>query len=62
MFKALDSVDNDNSKGEYYLTDVVRIMIRQGNPVCAVNTPESRRVLGVNTVQELESAAAVVKG
>jgi len=62
MFKALDLVNNDNAKGEYYLTDVVRIMISQGNPVCAVHTPESIRVLGVNTQQELEHAAAVVKG
>ena len=28
LFKALDKIDNNNSKNEYYLTDIVKSMLK----------------------------------
>ncbi|MFH1709412.1 MAG: NTP transferase domain-containing protein [Planctomycetota bacterium] len=60
LFDALDRVGNDNAKGEYYLTDVIRVMIGDGRAVLTVPAPDPRRVLGVNTEAELRAAEAVL--
>jgi bifunctional UDP-N-acetylglucosamine pyrophosphorylase / glucosamine-1-phosphate N-acetyltransferase len=48
----LDAVGNANSKGEYYLTDIVGIAAARGDTVVAIEIPEEL-VLGVNTRAEL---------
>lgn len=44
----LDAVDDNNAKGEYYLTDVVEIANSKGLSVKALEAPESE-LIGVNT-------------
>jgi UDP-N-acetylglucosamine diphosphorylase/glucosamine-1-phosphate N-acetyltransferase len=63
LFDALRSVGADNSKGEYYLTDVIGILRGQGKTVQAVNLAEFREVQGINTQAELANAeeAAVAR-
>ncbi|NHN88230.1 bifunctional UDP-N-acetylglucosamine diphosphorylase/glucosamine-1-phosphate N-acetyltransferase GlmU [Acetobacter conturbans] len=56
----LHKVGNANSKGEYYLTDVVGIVREQGGIVRAVEAPESE-LLGVNSRVELAEAEATVQ-
>jgi bifunctional UDP-N-acetylglucosamine pyrophosphorylase / glucosamine-1-phosphate N-acetyltransferase len=55
----LGSLRNDNAQGEYYLTDVVTLAVRDGFKVEAVVAPTVAEVLGVNDrlqLAELEAA------
>ena len=54
----LDSVSNDNAKGEYYLTDVVEIANQKGYPVEAIEAEETE-VMGVNTREGLAEVEAI---
>lgn len=54
----LRKITNDNSKGEYYLTDVVEIANAQGKSVIAIEiSPDN--VIGINTRVELAEAEAI---
>ena len=57
----LRAVRNDNSKGEFYLTDVVAIARAEGVRVVAVEAPEAE-LRGVNSRAELAAAEATVQG
>lgn len=48
-------------KGEYYLTDLVAIAVRQGYPVKAVTTTDLIETLGINTEAHLAEAEAALK-
>jgi bifunctional UDP-N-acetylglucosamine pyrophosphorylase/glucosamine-1-phosphate N-acetyltransferase len=55
----LSALKNDNSQGEYYLTDVILMAAKQGHRVAAVVAPTETEVLGVNDkvqLAELEGA------
>lgn len=56
LFEALDGVSNANAQGEYYLTDVVGILLSRGQRVEAVITPHSNEVHGVNSPDDLAAA------
>jgi bifunctional UDP-N-acetylglucosamine pyrophosphorylase/glucosamine-1-phosphate N-acetyltransferase len=47
----------DNAQGEYYLTDVVERLIREGRTVAGVLHADAAEVLGVNTRRELAEAS-----
>ncbi|HKA20594.1 MAG TPA: bifunctional UDP-N-acetylglucosamine diphosphorylase/glucosamine-1-phosphate N-acetyltransferase GlmU [Blastocatellia bacterium] len=53
LLDALESLTTDNAQGEYYLTDVPRIMQQQGKKVGLLYHPDFEEVLGVNTRVEL---------
>jgi UDP-N-acetylglucosamine diphosphorylase/glucosamine-1-phosphate N-acetyltransferase len=61
LFTTLRDVRADNSKGEYYLTDVVGLLRRQGLPVQAVDFADFNEVQGINTVAELASAQRILQ-
>jgi len=46
-------LDNDNAQGEYYLTDVVTLAVRDGVAVEAFTVAEPEQVLGVNDRRQL---------
>jgi len=48
MFWALDRVDNNNLKGEYYLTDIVEILRNDGKKAKAI-IADTDEVMGVNS-------------
>lgn len=48
LFEALSQVKNDNSQQEYYLTDVIGILVNQNDIVEAYCTPDAIETLGVN--------------
>ena len=56
LFHCLKKVRNDNAQGEYYLTDVVGMLVRMGRPVELVVTDDPVAVMGINTPQELAEA------
>ena len=51
---ALDKVDRNNAQGEYYLTDIVQILLREGKATGAVTLDDYREALGVNSVDQLQ--------
>lgn len=58
---ALPRVGNANAQGEYYLTDVPSILLRDGRAVAAVVCDDAEEVLGVNSLVELAQAAVVMR-
>jgi bifunctional UDP-N-acetylglucosamine pyrophosphorylase/glucosamine-1-phosphate N-acetyltransferase len=56
----LDSLDSDNAKREFYLTDIVAIARRKGLACRAVELP-TEELLGVNTRAELAEAEALMQ-
>ena len=58
LFGLLAEVRNDNAKGEYYLTDVVELARKRGEPTRAVFAGEDA-VMGVNAQAELAVAEAL---
>jgi len=53
MWKYLDQVDNNNPKGEYYLTGIIDVMVRDGLKQHVVHTGRLEETWGVNTLEEL---------
>ncbi|MEX0899171.1 MAG: bifunctional UDP-N-acetylglucosamine diphosphorylase/glucosamine-1-phosphate N-acetyltransferase GlmU [Gammaproteobacteria bacterium] len=49
----LDRLDNDNTQGEYYLTDVIAMAVADGVPVSAVKAADAAEVAGVNDRRQL---------
>lgn len=48
-------------KGEYYLTDIVEIAVRQGLKVQAYQTPDISEAVGINTRVHLAEAEAILR-
>jgi bifunctional UDP-N-acetylglucosamine pyrophosphorylase/glucosamine-1-phosphate N-acetyltransferase len=57
LFELLDSIGNDNAKGEYYLTDIVEAAHHTGS-TCRVVEAAEEEALGVNSRAELSVAEA----
>lgn len=60
MFDAISKVTNENAKGEYYLTDIVEIMNKDGKRAEVVTADEGE-VLGVNDRRDLAQAEAALQ-
>jgi bifunctional UDP-N-acetylglucosamine pyrophosphorylase/glucosamine-1-phosphate N-acetyltransferase len=56
----LQSVRNENSKGEYYLTDLVELARAAGRNVASVEAP-AEELRGINSREELSEAEASVQ-
>ena len=56
LFGLLDRVGNDNSQGEYYLTDIVNIANEDGAVCAVVVTDDETEVAGINARAELAEA------
>ncbi len=61
LFDALARLRNDNSQGEYYLTDIVAIAVGDGRPVGRVVCADPREVIGINSRIELARAEAILQ-
>ncbi len=56
LFDALKMLSNNNSQGEYYLTDIIGILSSRGLKVQAVIGPEYIELQGINSPDDLERA------
>ena len=56
LFRCLKQVKPANAQGEYYLTDVVAMLVNEGRPVELVVTDDVASVLGINTPADLAQA------
>jgi len=55
MFDLLNSLDDNNAAGEFYLTDIVAIANAKGRD-CAVSVASETEVMGINSRSELAEA------
>jgi bifunctional UDP-N-acetylglucosamine pyrophosphorylase/glucosamine-1-phosphate N-acetyltransferase len=53
LLKYLDKLTNNNSHGEFYLTDMAAHLHAAGEKVSALKAAEAVEVLGANTIEEL---------
>jgi bifunctional UDP-N-acetylglucosamine pyrophosphorylase/glucosamine-1-phosphate N-acetyltransferase len=61
LFQALKEVSNDNAQGEYYLPDVISILVAKGEIVSAFQTDDMDETLGVNDRIALSQAEKIMR-
>ena len=62
LFDALRRVTNQNASGEYYITDVFELLLRDGHRVSVVDAVPPEDVLSVNTPAQLAEVSAILAG
>ncbi len=61
LVEALGELGNNNSQGEYYLTDTLEILIGKGLKVGAVKVDDSNEILGINDRVQLSMAGELLR-
>lgn len=61
LWRALEQLSTNNAQGEYYLTDVIEIMVAAGEIVAAYMTDDAEQTLGVNSRVQLAEAESVLR-
>jgi len=61
LLNHLNELSNANHQGEYYLTDLARILSGAGERVVAVEALDAGEVLGANTIPELVALDAALR-
>jgi bifunctional UDP-N-acetylglucosamine pyrophosphorylase/glucosamine-1-phosphate N-acetyltransferase len=61
LFAYIKGIGNDNSQGEYYLTDLLSIAVRKGLTCLALPVADADEIMGVNDRVQLASAARVLR-
>lgn len=61
LWDMLHNVTNDNAQGEYYLTDIIGMLVSAGKVVSAFAAPSYAETLGVNSRQQMAEAERVLR-
>jgi bifunctional UDP-N-acetylglucosamine pyrophosphorylase/glucosamine-1-phosphate N-acetyltransferase len=61
LFANLDKLLNKNASGEYYLTDVAELLVKEGKRVVATVAKCVDEVLGANTIAEMMHLDAAIR-
>lgn len=61
LLNAIDKIKPNNAQGEYYLTDVIKIMNDEGLKTGAVIVEDNTEILGVNDRSQLELLTRVLR-
>lgn len=59
--EALRELENDNSQGEYYLTDTIEILLKKGMKVGAIKAEEPGEIAGINDRVQLYEASSLLR-
>ena len=59
--EALSRITPANAQGEYYLTDVIALLVQAGEKVCPVVSEETDVILGVNDRADLAHLTAIIR-
>jgi bifunctional UDP-N-acetylglucosamine pyrophosphorylase/glucosamine-1-phosphate N-acetyltransferase len=60
LFETLPEITNENSQGEYYLPDVIKMYVERGEKVAALMTRDEQETHGINDVGQLEQAEKIL--
>ena len=61
LVKALGKINNNNEKGEYYITDVIEILSKENKKVISYSLEDSMEIQGVNSKVELALVSKVLR-
>ncbi len=61
LFEGLKYVEASHVKGEFFLPEVIRVFVDQGQRMYTLLTPDPTEALGINTRAELAQAAAILR-
>jgi len=61
LFESLTKVRNENAQREYYLTDVIGVLVGQKQKVGAFKVASAEEALGINTRQELSAVDRILR-
>jgi bifunctional UDP-N-acetylglucosamine pyrophosphorylase / glucosamine-1-phosphate N-acetyltransferase len=61
LWDALHRIEKNSKKGEYYLTDIVEVAVRENLPVQAVVLDDFIETIGINTRVHLSEAEAALR-
>ncbi|MCL1998968.1 MAG: bifunctional UDP-N-acetylglucosamine diphosphorylase/glucosamine-1-phosphate N-acetyltransferase GlmU [Turicibacter sp.] len=61
LLAGLEKITNNNDQGEYYLTDVPKLMAANGLKLVVHHEPDSAQFLGVNSQRQLADAAEIMR-
>jgi UDP-N-acetylglucosamine diphosphorylase/glucosamine-1-phosphate N-acetyltransferase len=61
LFDALTRVTNQNASGEYYITDVFELLLKDGKRVEVVDAVPPEDVLSVNTPEQLAEVDSILR-
>ncbi|MBC7288920.1 MAG: bifunctional UDP-N-acetylglucosamine diphosphorylase/glucosamine-1-phosphate N-acetyltransferase GlmU [Armatimonadetes bacterium] len=62
LFDALNRIEPANVQGEFYLTDVIAVLVASGRRVAAYKTDDPSEAMGVNDRIQLADAEAIARG
>jgi bifunctional UDP-N-acetylglucosamine pyrophosphorylase / glucosamine-1-phosphate N-acetyltransferase len=61
LFKHIGQLSTDNAHGEYYLTDMAALLVKEGERVVALEIADTEQVLGANTIAEMMALDAAMR-
>ena len=61
LFKNISELTTSNAHGEYYLTDMARILVQEKQRVVAIEADSATEVLGANTILEMVELDAAMR-
>ena len=61
LYPALRKVDRRNVQGEYYITDVMEILKREGKRVFVYLSDQQEEILGINDLSQLQAAERLMR-
>jgi bifunctional UDP-N-acetylglucosamine pyrophosphorylase/glucosamine-1-phosphate N-acetyltransferase len=61
LFKNIDSIDVKNSQGEYYLTDIIEILIKKGHKIKTFTAADHNEVKGINDRIQLSETEKIIR-
>lgn len=61
LFQMLPKVNNDNAQQEYYLPDIIALLLQEGKPIYTVLTEDPEEVLGINDRIALAQAERIMQ-
>ncbi len=61
LFENLGKLQNNNAQGEYYITDIPKILLSQGHKISTAQVADPMESYGVNTMEDLAVCEAYLQ-
>jgi len=60
LFESLPQLSNNNSQGEYYLPDIIKMYVERGEKVAALPSEDIHETHGINDLTQLKHAEKIL--